>query len=85
MLRERVDQLEEIVHELEGRCLMHEVFIGQLLGCTDMASDDMDMFVNGVSRTSIKRAIWNSFSAEQSFWLINRHLGQGGGPGIQVG
>ncbi|MGM4981859.1 hypothetical protein [Rhizobium sp. 11_C7_N12_5] len=48
MLKDRVDQLEEIVYELEGRCLMHEVFIGQLLGRAGMASGNMDLFVNGV-------------------------------------
>ncbi|NTF99086.1 hypothetical protein G6L30_03040 [Agrobacterium rhizogenes] len=48
MLKERIEQLEEIVHELEGQCLMHEVFIAQLLGRAGMASGDMDGFVNGV-------------------------------------
>ncbi|NTF87475.1 hypothetical protein G6L46_10095 [Agrobacterium rhizogenes] len=48
MLKERVDRIEEIVHELDGRCLMHEIFIAQLLARTGMIVGDMDTFVKGV-------------------------------------
>ena len=48
MLKERVDELESAIQEIEGRALMHDVFIAHLLGRIGSASGDMDGFINSV-------------------------------------
>ncbi len=48
MLKERVEELENAIHEIEGRALMHDILIAHLLGRAGMASGNMEGFINGV-------------------------------------
>ncbi|WP_271025520.1 hypothetical protein [Rhizobium sp. RCAM05973] len=46
MLKERVDELEQIVNELDGRCLMHDMIIAHLLGSVGSTTGNAYDFVN---------------------------------------
>jgi len=48
MLKERIDELESAIQEIEGRALMHDVFIAHLLGRIGMVSGDIEGFINTV-------------------------------------
>ena len=46
MLKEKVDQLEKAVAELDGRCLMQDMLIAHLLGSVGSATGNTYDFVN---------------------------------------
>jgi len=46
MLKEKVDQLEKAVAELDGRCLMQDMLIAHLLGSIGSATGNTYDFVN---------------------------------------
>lgn len=46
MLKEKVDQLEKTIAELDGRCLMHDMLIAHLLGSVGSATGDTYDFIN---------------------------------------
>ncbi|RKD61573.1 hypothetical protein [Rhizobium sp. WW_1] len=48
MLKERVEELESAILEIEGRAMMHDVFIAHLLGRIGSVSGDIEGFINGV-------------------------------------
>lgn len=46
MLKEKVDQLEKTIAELDGRCLMHDMLIAHLLGSVGSDTGDAYDFIN---------------------------------------
>ncbi|NTJ63753.1 hypothetical protein G6M50_36995 [Agrobacterium rhizogenes] len=48
MTDERIEKLERRVAELDGRCVMHELLIAQLLGTVGSSTGDIKGFVGSV-------------------------------------
>ena len=48
MTEDKIEKLERRVAELDGRCVMHELLIAQLLGTVGSSTGDINGFVGNV-------------------------------------